>query len=375
MGEPLPAQNATTDQRRIVTRWVVVFIAFGLLWRLVRFGLAMPIWGDEAMLGLNIIGRSYRQLLQPLHDGQVAPVGYLWLMRCTFDRLGISDYSTRLPSLIAGSAALLLFWLWTRLLVSRQAAMLATGLAAVSGYLVRHAVELKPYSMDFLATLPLLLLATQYLLSGRRVWLIALTVAVPVCMVISYPVVFTAGGIGVALLWNARRGKWLDRVLTLIYCLVLAASFLLTLKLFGQDQYQQTSAIMLAYWKDAFPPAVSMPPHTPPRLWLWHLLWYPLKFILWFIQIHTGNMFAYPVGSKNGASAATLILCIIGVWAMWRQWKGSICLMLLIPFLLTFIAAVLRRYPYGLCRVGIYVELGGDGGRGRGARHGATPHN
>jgi len=319
----------SVEDRRILKRWIIVFVAFGLIWRLARFGLVMPIWGDEAMLGLNIIGRSYRDLLKPLNDAQVAPVGFLWLLRFTFDSLGISDYTTRLPAIIAGITALLLFWQWSGLLVSRQAAMLATGVVAVSGYIVRHGVELKPYSMDFLATLLLLLPTTKYLLSQRLVWLIALIFAVPICMVISYPVVFTAGGIAVALLFNARRAKLTGRILSLLYCIILGISFLAIFKLSGQGQYQRTSQAMLEYWKDAFPPAN------------------PLKFITWFIQIHTGNMFAYPVGGKNGASLVTVIFFAIGMCVMWRHWKASIRLMLLIPFLLTFIAAVLRRYPYG----------------------------
>src|SRR2546430_3601601 len=86
---------------------------------------------------------------------------------------------------------------------------------------------------------------------------------------------------------------------------------------------------MLQYWRDGFPPAD------------------PLRLIVWFLEIHTGNLFAYPVGGKNGASIATAVLFGLGLWTMWRKWAVPIRLMLLTPFLLTFIAAVLRLYPYG----------------------------
>ena len=314
---------------KLVRRWVLAFVLFGLAWRLARFALAFPIWGDEAMLGLNVIDRSYTELLEPLKYVQVAPFGFLWLLRFTFDRFGVSDYTTRLPSLIGGIIALLLFWQWSKLLMSRHAAAIATGVVAVSGYIVRHGVEMKPYAMDFLAAVCLLLLATRYFVSRRLLWLGALLVAAPLCSVISYGQTFVAAGIGVALLVNAWRENWVHRTASALYCLVIAASFAAVMTISGRGQYHATAYGMLPYWHGGFP---------PPNPW---------QFILWFAQIHTGNLFAYPLGGKNGASLTTSILFALGLWAMWRQWSGPVRLMLFAPFLFTFIAAVLRLYPYG----------------------------
>ena len=317
------------DDARLIRRWLIIFILIGLLWRLVRFGLVFPIWGDEAMLGLNVLGRSYRELLQPLKYVQVAPIGFLWMLRFTFDHLGLSDYTTRLPALVAGIIALLLFWYWAKTLVSHQAAMFATAVVAVSGYIVRHGVELKPYGMDFLAAVTLLLIATRYLTSHRVVWLIALIAVQPICSAISYPQVFVAIAIAIALVWNAIAENWSRRFLVGIYCLVLGASMLVVVTTFARGQYHASAQWMLPYWRNGFP---------PPN---------PLKFIRWFVLIHTGNLFAYPIGGKNCASLGTLILFCIGLRSMWRQWSFPIRLMLFSPFALTFIAAVFRIYPYG----------------------------
>jgi hypothetical protein len=321
--------SESIDRVDLLRRWLIVFILLGVLWRLVRFGLAMPIWGDEAMLGLNVISRSYRELLQPLSNLQVAPFGFLWALRFTFERLGISDYTARLPSLVAGIGGLLLFWWWSRLLVSQQAAVMATAVVAVSGYIVRYGVEMKPYGMDFLATIVLLWLSTSYLLSQRLVWLIALIAAVPFCMAISYPVMFTVGGVAVGLFSAAIRENWRHRMFSALYCLVLCASFVAVLRLSALGQYYEAAKGMQQYWRTGFPPAN------------------PFEFIVWFAQIHTGNLFAYPVGGKNAASLATVILFCVGLWTIWRKWNIPIRLMLFTPFLLTFIAAVLRLYPYG----------------------------
>src|SRR2546430_16819304 len=90
---PAAADNSVPDPR-LVGRWLTIFILVGLVWRLLRFGVAMPVWGDEAKLGLNVIDRSYRALLQPLDYVQVAPLGFFWALRLTFMHLGISDFTS-----------------------------------------------------------------------------------------------------------------------------------------------------------------------------------------------------------------------------------------------------------------------------------------
>jgi len=147
-------------------------------------------------------------------------------------------------------------------------------------------------------------------------------------MVLSYPAVFTAAGIGAALLLNASGENRSRRILAVAYCVVAGASFLATLKISAAAQYE-TQKGLLEYWAGAFPPAN------------------PLKFVIWFVQIHTGNLFAYPLGGKNGASLASVILFGIGMTAMWPKWQLSVRTMLFTPFLFTFIAAALRLYPYG----------------------------
>ena len=47
---------------------------------------------------------------------------------------------------------------------------------------------------------------------------------------------------------------------------------------------------MRKYWDAAFPPLQS-----------------PLKLVGWLIQAHTGHMFSYPVGDKNGGSSITAL--------------------------------------------------------------------
>src|SRR5207248_6647902 len=67
----------------------------------------------------------------------------------------------------------------------------------------------------------------------------------------------------------------------------------------------------------------------------------------WLLAVHAGNMLAYPAGGRDGGSALTLLLCLAGVAALAARRRRQLLLLLLTPFVLTFAAAALGKYPYG----------------------------
>jgi hypothetical protein len=184
----------------LLRRWTWVLVAVGVLLRLERYALKMPIWGDEAFIGLNIVRRGYQKLLTPLDDFQVAPLGFLFSQRFAFDMMGMSEYAMRLFPMLAGILALILFAVWARLLTPGRPALISIGIMAVGVYSVRHAVELKPYGFDLCAAMFLLLPATLYLQRRQIRWLIGLIAFTPIALVMSFPAVFVDGGIAVALI-------------------------------------------------------------------------------------------------------------------------------------------------------------------------------
>src|SRR5205814_4696610 len=129
-------------------RCLVLLLLVGLAARLVRYLLAFPIWGDEAFVCLNLRDHNWLALAGRLRFDQVAPVLFLWIESTAYHLLGPSETALRLPSLLAGVAALFLFLPLSRRVMPGRAALLATGLLAVSYYPVRHAIEVKPYAFD-----------------------------------------------------------------------------------------------------------------------------------------------------------------------------------------------------------------------------------
>ena len=186
----------------------MAFVVLGCLFRIIRYAQNLPLWSDECFLSVNFINRGYRELLEPLDNGQIAPPLFLWIQRLIIDVFGFSEWSLRVFPLVCGLVSVFLFWHLARRVFgdNSTAVLLAVGIFAVSVHPIRHASEAKPYAADLLAALILLAFAAEWLRRPQEArWLWALAGIVPLCLALSNPAVFVAGGIGLGLaypVWN-----------------------------------------------------------------------------------------------------------------------------------------------------------------------------
>ena len=72
----LPTEDTAS---RGPTKFEWLIILFGTLLRLTQYLSNRSLWLDEAFLALNIVNRSFLQLLKPLDNNQGAPIGFLML--------------------------------------------------------------------------------------------------------------------------------------------------------------------------------------------------------------------------------------------------------------------------------------------------------
>jgi len=327
--------------RARIFRMAVVLVAANLAWRAVRYFLAMPIWGDEAFVADNLLSRGWSDMVRPLEYGQFVPLLFMWIELGISKVLGFSECAVRLFPFLCGLASMLLLWQFAARTLDRRAALLAIGIFAASYYPVRHAAEVKPYAGDLLAALVLIHLAwSLYQRPGSAARWLCLIVLTAAGIWFSYPSVFVSGAIGLFMLGLACRSRS-KRLLAAccLYGAVLAASFALMYLTYARPQREAAVWITdIPTWKSAFPPLAQ-----------------PWRLPLWLLDVHTGNMLAYPVGGKYGGSTLTLLLVLVGSVAAWRRCRPVLWL-LLGPLLLNFIAAAMQCYPYGSsARISLYM--------------------
>jgi hypothetical protein len=323
--------RSSTLDTRLINGCVVALLVLGVVWRTARYLLQFPIWGDEAHIALNVLDRNYLELLQPLRFVQAAPLLFLWAERTAYQLLGSSELAMRLLSFLGGLGGLLLFWRLARTVLPGMAGALAVGILAVSYYPVRHSCEVKPYGVDLFVSVVLLLLALNWLREpGRYLWPITLLLFLPLALGVSYPAVLIAGTVSLVLLpIIVRESSWKTKVLYLAYNGVMLASFIGYYWLIGVGQYDSEGGSDNRFYSEWFPPAN------------------PWSFFRWLVDVHTGNLLAYPMGGHSGGSTLTTLLCLLGIFQLscGKQWR--LLTLCLAPFGLTLLAAAMHRYPYG----------------------------
>ncbi len=321
-------ESGTADST--IQRWLVFLLALGLAARAVRFLLCFPLWDDEAFLCANFIGTSFADLLQPLDYHQVAPLGFLAVELAAVKLLGFHEWSLRLFPFLCSMGSMVLFYHLSGRLLSGWSRVMAVAVFAVSYPGVRYAGEAKQYASDLLVGLVLVVLLGQWLSHRRMLWLALLAAFVPAALLFSYPAVFVAGGVSIALGWTLlRQGDLRSWLFWGGYNLLLVASFALVVWLAARKQTEAELEWMVRYWHYAL----------PPREWG--------AFFRWLGLTHIGDLMAVPVGGGNGGSAFSFLLWLVGLGVLLRRKQGVLLWLAVVPMALHFTAAVLHRYPYG----------------------------
>lgn len=324
------ADDAPLDERGI-NRLCLLFLLAGVGIRLFRYLLRFPLYGDEAFLAANFIHADLGEFWAPLDFSQVAPIGFCWIEVVVTRLLGFSDLSLRLFPLLCGVASLFAINKLARTWFDGTARLFAVGVLSVGNYPVRYASEIKPYAPDLLIALLLLLTADRVIRRYDRASWIALAALAIAAPWFSFPALFIVAGVSAGLFLDVIRQPSRRKMAAWLTLNVIVAASAFALKAFVLDpHYTHAKDSMTAYWRDAFPPLNQ-----------------PFAFIAWFLEIHTGQMMAYPVGEKNGGSLITTLLVAAGIATFAKRGWWTRLTLLLAPFLACFLAGAQHRYPYG----------------------------
>ncbi len=286
------------------------------------------LWIDEAMLALNLVGRSPIQLLEPLDYNQGAPLGFLMGAKLGLLGFGESEWVLRLLPFAASLAGLLGFaWLAHRFLAP-GAALLALALFSLSPHLITYASECKQYASDAAITVGLLA-ASVGLLEGKRGhhWVV-LALAGAVAVWCSHPAAFVLGGIGGALLLHAAltrdQGRLAASTLTVgCWLASFGICYAVCLKHLGSNKY------LTGYWTDHFLPASA-----DAIAWI-------ADHVVAFFEVPGG--FGGPAVPVGGVAA---LLALIGLREFARE-RWPLAVALAAPVGPLLLASAMQKYPFG----------------------------
>jgi 4-amino-4-deoxy-L-arabinose transferase-like glycosyltransferase len=335
-GEPGTGKGEQGAYRTVGAGWAdrrwdvlaLVAVVVGALLRARHFFTGQSLWLDEAMLALNILSRSCRELFGALAFDQAAPPLYLCASRAVALPFGGSELGLRLPSLAAGLLALVLVWRVGRAIVGPESAAWATWLLAISPMAIYYSDELKPYMLDAMVAILVLGLAWRVVASPRdgprTAWLAGVGL---VALLTSFTAPLVLGATGVVLMLDGAVRH--DRAAILRAC-GLGVLWLITFAALYLTLYRSAGAseFLNGYWSEHF---LSFGPAWRASV----------------VTAVTGVTSALPIPPQLVRARYLLPAAVVVVgFTAWRSgWR--VASLLLFPFLALFLAAVLRRYPLG----------------------------
>jgi hypothetical protein len=325
--EPSAGQLPPEEESVLSSKnWIPILISAGIVLRLAQYLANRSLWLDEASLALNIVNRSFGEMLQPLDYDQSAPIGFLMVEKAAFLALGNNEYALRLFPLLSGISSMFLFALLARRCLRPKAVPVALGLFAILAPLIYYSSEVKQYSGD-VAIATLLYLVTleamrDDLSAARAAWL---GFVGGTAIWFSHPAVFLLAGAGTTLLLGfLTRKEWTKAGILSVPILIWGASF--AVLYFVSLRHLVVNRGLLAYWELGFAP---FPPGS-----LGDVRWYIDRFF---------NIFNETTGFYFSGIAAIAFLA--GFMAI-SSGNYQNALLLSSPIVFALAASTLHKYPF-----------------------------
>ena len=134
------------------------FVLLGILISLINLFHNTSLGLDQACLALNIVSRSYMELLTPLADGQSAPIGFLFTEKLLTNIFGPYDWVLRIFPFFSFILAIFLFFILNnKLFKSIKIALFSCALLSLNFTLINYSTEVKQYSIDVLVAISIVL--------------------------------------------------------------------------------------------------------------------------------------------------------------------------------------------------------------------------
>jgi hypothetical protein len=325
-------------------------VVFGLGLRFYHYLVNYPVWHDEAALINNVLGKSPAEYFGPLYYSEAAPPLFLILEKAAVAVFGSGTFALRLVPFAASCAAFLGLVFIGRRVLPAGALPWFILLLATSDRLLWHACEAKPYAVDVLVAVIVLVTVVTPLngptiragsvsdgptvanASGSYRTFLLYAALSPVLVFVSFPALFVLTGAALAWLPEVLRTRN-NRVIAAygLFGVVLCGSFLALLL---GPIHAQRDETLIDCWQTYFP-SWDRPWRVPGAL-----------------LIRCTEVFRYavePIGN------VLVVAALIGAVVMWRAGQRRLLAFLLLPPAFTALAWLVREYPFGATRVMVFA--------------------
>lgn len=311
--------------RKSISLFIVLF---GIVLRLAQYLYNRSLTEGEAALALNIVERSYGQLLKPLDYVQAAPVGFLILQKFISSIFGTNEYALRLSPLIAGVCALLLFYIVAKKIIDKQAFIIGLILFVAGDHLIYFASEVKQYSSDVMIALLLIWLAILVFKKKFDIRYVLLFGFIGgLCLWFSHPALFVLGASFITMFIYILYKKLYDKIIGLLISAVLSlSSFIINYLVILNDLSQSQN--LVTFWQKSFMP---LPPTS-----LADLKWFGYVFL---------RTFKFPVGLSTYELFFAVLAFFWGLFYL-LKYKKTYLMLVILPVCLTLLASGLQKYPF-----------------------------
>jgi len=326
LGIALRRVRASVSSPSVLRAMTVAVLALGGYLRLNRYIDNRSLFLDEAYIASSVLSRDIVDLAKPLDYDQVAPFGWLALVKLATELFGISEPALRLVPLLSGLVSLALFYPLARRFLSHRGALIACTLMAATDPAIHWSVMVKPYSTDLLLAIAFLLLATrvnwQRLSPGSTAYLAGLGA---LALWFSNSAAFVLAAVGVYGLVSSgvdrSRGKRVHvAAIGAVWIISFGALYFASLHAAIQNEFLRD------YWRQRL---VQLPTFDAERI----------AAQLALLQ----GVFNDPVGLPPETGGALVFLIGLAVYLMATPLEGGL---LLAPVAIAYLASAAGIYPF-----------------------------
>jgi hypothetical protein len=328
-------------QEKKLRNITIAVMLLGVVLSLIQFLYNRSIWLDEAMLSLNIVNRSYTELLHPLDSMQVAPIGFLLIEKFFSTLMPNSEYGLRIFPLLCFWLSIYFFYqIVTQLLKDVKATLLAVSLFCLNASLIYYSSEVKQYMVDvFISMLLYYFLLKEYKKNTNQYMLLALFGAISIFLSnVSVIILFT---ISAFLIITQLKNKKINY--SYLGALFSTWAVVFSFYYFNFIYNHPSKNTMLAYWGNSFMPINIF------KINFWDFCFYKTKMMF-------GSLLSF-----GALGLLSFLFFIIGLYQLIKRKQRKLMFFLLLPTLLQLTLSVFKLYPFDLrlilYQTGFYIII------------------